>query len=216
MSIQGNWARGEGHPGEVTWRPVSSGGVVLRGRRLNWIMRDGIRLVWPPSQGGSRDEERRGSWILQSRRDWGRWGDESHLLLIYACMYEGPAHALGVKASWINPFPLPCVNDSELACFLGGRGVRRCQHSPVWALPAPGWRPRSRGWSQQLRGPAAAAGGSQAAARRWRGRGRRSTWWRCQGTRWRGRSKSGASGRAGNATRRRRSSERPDLRMRSP
>lgn len=88
--------------------------------------------------------------------------------------------------------------------------------SPVSVLPAPRWRPRSRALSPGLQGPRAAVGGSRAGARRWRGRGRRSTWWHCRETRWQERSRSDASGGVRNATRQRHSSELLDLQVKSP
>lgn len=44
---------------------------------------------------------------------------------MYVCMYESPAHTLGIKASWINPFPLPCESvQQRISLFFGGvRGL---------------------------------------------------------------------------------------------
>lgn len=88
--------------------------------------------------------------------------------------------------------------------------------SPVEVPPAPRWRPRSRALSRGLRGQRAVVGGNLAGAHRWRGRGRRSTWWHYQGTQWQERSRSDASGGVGNATKRKHSSELLDLQVESP
>lgn len=88
--------------------------------------------------------------------------------------------------------------------------------SPVEVPPAPRWRPKSRALSLELQGQRVEVVGSLKEARMWRGRGRQSTWWHCRGTRWQERSRSDASGGEGNATRQRRSSELPDLQLKSP
>lgn len=88
--------------------------------------------------------------------------------------------------------------------------------SPVEVPPGPRWRPRSRALSLGLQGQRVELGGSLVGARRWRGRGRRSTWWHYRGTQWQERSRSDASDVLGNATTQKRNSELSDLQVKNP